>query len=158
MLHIHHTYANAMSNPTNTLSSPAHLLYDPDQPNNVHHMTNQLHIAEKQVYITFNQSDPKAPKDKSGQATHQMCTKLNSLLKSLKPPPPPHSPSATTSTPSGSTSILPICALRSTKCSTILLEFESPESPHRFHTLNENTICSPHTSVPPHLHNLRPIR
>ena len=90
---------------------------------------------EKQIYIMFSSSDNKAPKEKDGPAAQQLHTKLNTLI---KPPASDASVAAVSSIPT-------IWTLRFTKCSTILLEFNSAAAAENFQAMtSEQHIVTTH--------------
>ena len=48
----HPTYTGTVSNPTTMTTNPIHPSHNPNQPNYIQHVSNQLCITKKQVYIT----------------------------------------------------------------------------------------------------------
>lgn len=132
-------------------SSPSQ--YNPNQPENVHCITNCLHIAKKQLYASFDLNDVKAPKDKSSMAASQLKLVLNMCLRASPSTDPITAHSSTMSNPSSNTSHpLPptqpsssppstapemlICALCFTDRNAVLIELNSPEAANRFQAIN----------------------
>ena len=148
------SYANSLNNPTLTGNPPPRLNYSPDQPEYIQHITNRLRIAERQLYITYDSNDAKAPKEKSSTYATRLKSSLNSLLNGTPAETPNGVPSA--STPSLPNPAIPTPpavgtpdansrALRFMDRNAILLEFDSLDSVNGFQTVNrEKHILTSH--------------
>ena len=74
------TWASVASNNVATLSVPNSNM---NKPSHIPRITQLLLTAAKQLYVEFNPSDAKAPKEHMGPAAHALCTQFNTWMKEL---------------------------------------------------------------------------
>ena len=141
------TYANIASNhPQFNNASPANHIST--QPVHIQQLINRLSITQRQVYITYDSTDPKTPKERNGPATHLLCTKLKDLLQQQK-----HTSDPTTD------NLNTIRTLRFMEQSAVLLKLESVQVVCKFQTLCEeqgllSTLLCPSVTFTPHAYRV----